>query len=382
MISQLLVVLLLPALGVAPPGDRTQLAQAINVLRKATPDNQAGAAAAWKQLAAAPASELPVVLAGMDGANAVARNWLRSSIDQILDDAKKDNKPLPYAELEVFIRETKHDPQARRLAYELVSEHDKTAADRFLPGMLEDPSAELRRDAVARLLGEAEKAQGSDKKADALPLFRKALASARDLAQINKAAKALRDLGQKVDLPTHLGLVVDWKLIGPFPNKEDKGIDVVYPPEKKYEPAASYDGATGKVKWMGHASAHEMGIVDFDANHSKATEADGYANTEFTSDRDQDAEIRIGCYTPFKLWLNGELALVRGDAYTGMSFDHYPVRVHLKKGVNTLLMKVSRTAAPPQVPNLWRFQLRVCDDNGVAVLSTTRPAPVEPEKKS
>src|SRR5260370_40777063 len=103
--------------------------------------------------------------------------------------------------------------------------------------MLDDPRPELRRDAVALILVQGEKVLASDKKTDSLPMFQKALASARDIGQINKAAKALRDLGQKVDLPTHLGLVVDWKLIGPFPNKEDKGIDTVYPPERKYEPA-------------------------------------------------------------------------------------------------------------------------------------------------
>jgi uncharacterized protein YuzB (UPF0349 family) len=179
-----------------------------------------------------------------------------------------------------------------------------------------------------------------------------------------------------------LGLVVDWKLIGPFPNPEDKGIDIVYPPEQKYEPAATYDGLGGKAKWIGHLSAQEMGIVDFDANLSKASDAVAYAFTEFTSDRDQDVEIRIGCYTAFKLWLNDKLTLVRGDAFTGMSLDHYPVRVHLKKGVNTLLMKVSRAAPPAQVPNLWRFQLRVCDEKGVAILSTTRAAVPNGDKKS
>jgi hypothetical protein len=126
----------------------------------------------------------------------------------------------------------------------------------------------------------------------------------------------------------------------------------------------------------------ELGIVDFDANLSKAPDAVSYAFTEFTSDRDQDVDIRIGCYTAFKFWVNGALTLVRSDAFTGMSLDHYPVRVHLKKGVNTFLMKVSRAAPPPQVPNLWRFQLRVCDDKGVAILSTTRPAVPSGEKKS
>ena len=47
-------------------------------------------------------------------------------------------------------------------------------------------------------------------------------------------------------------------------------------------------GLSGKAKWIGHVSAQDMGIVDFDANLSKAPDAVAYAFTEFTSDRDQD----------------------------------------------------------------------------------------------
>ncbi|CAN5212200.1 hypothetical protein BH10PLA2_BH10PLA2_29810 [soil metagenome] len=382
MISQLLILLLAPPLIGAEHFEPADLQNAIAVLRKVTPDNQAGAAEAWRQLAGAKVEQLPELLAGMDGSSAVARNWLRSSIDQVLESAKKENKPLPYGELEAFVRERKHDPQARRFAYELIVEKDKKAADKFLPTMLDDPSPELRRDAVARLLDEGNKVLQSDKKQDALPTFQKALASARDIAQINKAARALRDLGQKVDLPTHLGLVADWKLIGPFANPDDKGIDIVYPPEKAIELTASYDGLKDKVKWKNFISAQEMGMIDLDANILKNADGVGYAFTEFTSDRAQDVDIRIACYTPFKLWLNDALTLVRSDAYTGSALDHYQVRVHLKPGVNKLLMKVSRAQAPPQVPNLWRFQLRVCDADGAAIRSTTRPATPAPEKKS
>jgi hypothetical protein len=35
-------------------------------------------------------------------------------------------------------------------------------------------------------------------------------------------------------------------------------------------------------------------------------------------------------------------------------------------------MKVCMDIPPAQVPKLWRFQLRVCDADGAAVLSTTR----------
>jgi hypothetical protein len=36
-------------------------------------------------------------------------------------------------------------------------------------------------------------------------------------------------------------------------------------------------------------------------------------------------------------------------------------------------MKVCTDVPPPQLPKLWRFQLRVCDADGAAILSTTRP---------
>ncbi|HEV8058689.1 MAG TPA: hypothetical protein VGP68_02385, partial [Gemmataceae bacterium] len=192
MISQLLALVLLPALNDAQPADRAEIEKAIIVLRNVTPDHQEGAARAWKQLAAAPADQLPLLLAGMDGATPVARNWLRSSIDQVLDDAQKKKKTLPYPELELFIRDRTHDPQARRLAYELVAEHDKTTTDRFLPDMFDDPSPELRRDAVARVLEQGEKVLDGANKKDALPIFQKALASARDIYQINKAARRMR----------------------------------------------------------------------------------------------------------------------------------------------------------------------------------------------
>ena len=198
-----------------------------------------------------------------------------------------------------------------------------------------------------------------------------------------QSRRLLMYLEQKIDLAAFLGLVVDWKLIGPFPNPEDKGIDLVYPPEKKFEPTATYETPEGKAKWIGHVSAHELGIVDFDANLSKATDAIAYAITEFTSDRDRDIEIRIGCYTSFKLWVNGRKQLWYGAMHLpGCRLIITRCASISKKGTNTFLMKVSRAAPPPQVPNLWRFQFRVCDADGAGILSTARPPTPAGDKKS
>ena len=133
MISQLLVVVLLPALNDAAPVDRAELDRAIVVLRKVTPDHQEGGRPRLETTCGRVRRSIADPAGGDGWGSAVMRNWLRSSIDQVLADAKKEKKDLPYPDLELFIRDRTHDPQARRLAYELVAEHDKTTADRFLP---------------------------------------------------------------------------------------------------------------------------------------------------------------------------------------------------------------------------------------------------------
>jgi hypothetical protein len=355
--------------------ENEELKSAIHTICQVGPEGKgsAEAAGAWKVLAKTPIEQLPLLFAGMDGATPLARNWIRAAVDEIVERAEGGKKPLPTVALENFLTDTRHDPQARRLAFDLLVQQDKTAGDRFLPKMVNDPSPELRRDAISRVLDDAEKLFGAEKKAEARPLFQQVLAAARDKDQIDKAAKRLKDLGQAIDLAKHLGFILDWKLIGPFANVEQKGVQTTYPPEKALDFKAEYDGKEGKVRWKDYVSKDENGIVDLNIGVGQHIEAAGYAAAEFTSPTARDVEVRIGCYTAFKLWVNGELALDRGDAYTGMQFDHYRTKIRLREGKNTLLMKVCTDVPPPQVPKLWRFQLRVCDADSSAILSTTRP---------
>jgi hypothetical protein len=371
---------LITALSVVTPTvvrstESEDLKSAIHTIRRVGPEGKgsAEAAGAWKVLAKTPIEQLPLLLAGMDGATPLARNWIRAAVDDIVESAARGKKPLPTAALESFLADASHDPQARRLAFDLLVQQDKTASDRFLPKMVNDPSPELRRDAVGRVLDDAEKRFSAQKKGEARPLFQQAFAAARDKDQIDKAAKRLKDLGQAIDLAKHLGFILDWKLIGPFANVEQKGVETPYPPETALDFKAEYDGKAGKVRWKDYVSKDENGIVDLNIGVGQHTEAVGYAATEFTSPAARDVEVRIGCYTVFKLWVNGELALHRADAYTGMQFDHYRSKIRLRDGKNTLLMKVCTDIPPPQVPKLWRFQLRVCAAGGAAILSTTRP---------
>src|SRR5438105_15602937 len=105
------VILFVTAAISASPGD-SDLARAIAAVRGVGPNGQGAAAAgaAWKRIAAADVSDLPTLLAGMDGATPLARNWLRAAIDPVLDRAAADKKALPAADLEAFLRDTRHDP--------------------------------------------------------------------------------------------------------------------------------------------------------------------------------------------------------------------------------------------------------------------------------
>jgi hypothetical protein len=372
----MLLTLMATTLGadIQPVRPAPDLRASIRVLRQTGPGGRGSAAAApaWRQVAAADVRRLPEILAGMDGANAVACNWLRSAIDEVLDRAHAHRNPLPVRQLELFLRDRQHHPAARRLAYELIVEADKSAAERLLPGMIDDPSPELREGAVTRLLDQADKLSAAGKKDDARTVLRRAFAAARDRGQIARAARGLRALGEKIDLAGHLGMVLDWKLIGPFPNVRQQGVETPYRPEREIDLDASYDGKSGKVRWADYVSKQEYGLVDLNAALGQHLESVAYAYTTFTSPRRRDAEIRIGCYTAFKLWVNGELVLDRGDAYTGMELDHYLGKVRLRRGKNAFLLKVCQDEIPPGVPKLWQFQLRVCDKDGVAVLSAAR----------
>src|SRR6185503_8788606 len=129
---------------------RADLAQTLKSIKGVGPEGHGNAAAsqAWPDLAKAGPEALSQILAAMDDANDLALNWLRAAADAIADRALKSGLKPPLAELGEFLLDTRHHPRARRYAFELLARADASATARLLPGMLNDSSGELRRDAV------------------------------------------------------------------------------------------------------------------------------------------------------------------------------------------------------------------------------------------
>ncbi|SKA97860.1 hypothetical protein SAMN02745166_02631 [Prosthecobacter debontii] len=324
------------------------------------------ATAAWQALTQADPATLPEVLAGMNGANPLAENWLRAAVGVIADKAL-EQKTLPVKAVQAFLDDTKNSPTARVVAFDLIQRAEPELAEKITPSLLEDPSSELRRHPVAKLTEAGDEALAQDKKDAALAAYQQAMNSARDEDQIKALAKKLKDLGQPVDLPKHFGFLMSWKVIAPFPNVERKGFDTVFPPEKEIKLDASYPGKTGDVKWQEFTSQDDYGMIDFNKPFTMLKEVTGYAYTEFDSAEERDAQIRLGCKNGWKVWLNGELLFARDEYHRGAKLDQYKLPVRLKKGKNAILVKLCQNEQTEQWTVEWQFQLRVCDATGTAI---------------
>lgn len=330
------------------------------------------ATAAWQTIAQSDASLLPQVLAGMNGANPLAENWLRAAISAIADRAQK-TKSLPIPGIQAFLLDSKNGPDARVVAFDLIQLAAPEVAEKLTPSLLEDPSSELRRHPVAKLLEKGDELLAANDKAAALATYQKAMASARDEDQIKPLSKKLKDLGQPVNLPTHFGFLMNWHLIAPFTNVERKGFETVFPPEKEINLTATYPGKNGEAKWVPFTSKDDYGMIDFNKPFTLLKEVTGYAYTEFNSAEDTEAQIRLGCKNGWKVWLNNEFIFGRDEYHRGMKLDQYKLPIHLKKGKNTLLVKCCQNEQTESWTVEWQFQLRICNATGTAIAANASP---------
>lgn len=353
-------VLGLSAPGIAQEGD---LAAAIDAIQAVGPKGEGHreAAAAWKTLASAPGGQLPLILAGMQEDQPLAENWLRSAAETVAQRTVARGDALPLEALQAFVKDRQNAPRARRVAFELISRAAPDTGEAMIPTFLDDPSLELRRDAVAWALDRAAKAD------DPKGAYNKVLNSARDLDQIELATEKLEALDVQVDLPKHFGFVMQWWLVGPFDNKNKGGFDVAYGPESNADLKATYAGQDGEVKWTPHRTDDKFGKVDLNKALGKFKGAICYAYAEFEVADAQPAELRLGCVNANKIWLNGKLLTANHVYHANRSLDQYVGKGMLKKGKNVILLKVAQNEQTESWAQDWEFQLRVCDKYGTAI---------------
>jgi hypothetical protein len=336
-------------------------------------EGHSGAISALQELNATSTKDILKILGAMDGANAVACNWLRSIAEAAVDRGTAAGEALPVKELEAFLADRSHGPLGRRFAYELIASVDPSAESRLIPACLDDESMELRRDAVALLLKSADDAEKAGNAPEAIRINSEAFAAARLPEQVKAIAEKLVKLGKEVNVANHFGLVQNWYVIGPFDHTDSKSFDNVYPPENAVDLKAKIMGKKGEIGWMPLITKKPDGVVDLNEPIGKEKFAIAYAFNEFNSDKDLDVEIRYGCINASKVWVNGELVASNEVYHAGQEIDQYRGKAKLKAGKNQILVKICQNDQKEQWAQDWTFLLRVCDRLGTAVLSTDRP---------
>ncbi len=353
-----------PSASAADPGPLLARIKAVG----AEGAGNAEAGRAWRELVALGPDALPAILTAFDDADDRAANWLRAAVDAVAEHELDAGRKLPADKLEAFIKETKHSPAARRLAYEWLTRIDRTTPDRLLPGMLNDPSVELRRDAVAVVLKEAQEKLDRKDMSGAKAAFRKALSGARDQDQVEAIAKALKGLGEPVDLRAHFGFIRTWQLIGPFDSTGGKGFAAVFEPEKKVDLAATLVGKGGKeVRWAAYTTDDPYGNVDLNKAIGKHMGAVAYAYAAVESPTERPLEVRAATKNAVKIFVNGKPVYAKEEYHHGKFLDQHVARVTFHKGRNTILLKVCQNEQTDAWAQEWDFQLRVCDAVGGAV---------------
>jgi hypothetical protein len=358
---------LLLAWGPAVAADIQPLLARIKAVgREGTGNVEAGRA--WGELTRAGPDALPAILAAMDDANPTATNWLRTAVDSIAERERDAGRPLPAEALETFVKDTRHAGRPRRLAYEWLARVDPTAPDRLLPGMLHDPGAELRRDAVGRAIDQAQALLDRGDRDVARDAFRHALSGACEKDQVEAIAQKLKPLGVTVDPASHLGFVRRWLLASPFDSTGGTGFARAFPPEEKVDPAATYPGKGGApARWVEHVTEDPYGIVDLNKALGKQKGVVAYAFAVIESPTARPVEVRAGCVTALKLFLNGKEIFGREEYHHGMTMDQHVGFGRLRAGRNELLVKVCQNEQTDDWAQDWKFQVRLCDQAGAAV---------------
>lgn len=336
-------------------------AEQLATLRTIQPGDEKAQQAAVKtliQLSSASDVDLLKVLRAMKGATPLGKNWLLGLANVL----HRKPSAATNEELSAFLKDTSQDPEARYTVFRWLTGNNDDLRTKLLESMLEDPSLEIRFDAVAQAIL---KSEGADEKA-----WRRLLDSARHPTQIAEIIEKLKGIGVTVDMAQHMGFIRTWKLIGPFDNVGSDKFNVDYGVEADWvsgKVKESYTGKAGQTTWQEHTTDNSEGQLDLAKIFNNEKGCIVYADAVVNAPAAIPCEVRVGCINAQKVWVNGTEVISNEVYHTGMQIDQYAAPIKLKAGENRILVKICQNEQKEAWAQLYSFQLRLCDETGKAI---------------
>jgi tetratricopeptide (TPR) repeat protein len=172
------------------------------------------------------------------------------------------------------------------------------------------------------------------------------------------------------------GMLLSWRIVGPFDNANHGGLDNLYGPETEpFEIGQQFSGklAGEPLEWRPYEPESTLsgGYVSFDEFLRPNQHVVAYATTWVKVDERQTALLQFGSGGAHAIWV-GTREVGRGDAYRTPDPLQDAYSVPLEAGWNRILIKVGCDTGA------WGFfaQLRTRDGERIAGLEATANPPV------
>ena len=151
--------------------------------------------------------------------------------------------------------------------------------------------------------------------------------------------------------------IIDWNLIGPFDAPDMSYLQTAYPPEKEIDRGKTYRGkANIPLRWR-KIQAEPSGFMRLENRINPSERGLVYGHVYVFSPDERDTVMLVGSDDGVRIWLNEEL-IHTNPAYRGAYPDQDRIPATLKKGWNTLLIKVLQGGGG------WGYYVRFVDPDG------------------
>jgi len=249
----------------------------------------------------------------------------------------------------------------RKIAIATLGAVGTSAEVPLLTNAMQDEHPEVRNAAEYSLYKMAGKLASGDEREKAIELYKMLFENTDNFQHAGNIADKLKSLGVEVDLKARFGFINTWMAIGPFENEDGKGFDTVYPPEKEIDLTKTYQSMGQEVKWQEITTDDVAGKIDLTKIFAPKENVVAYAMTSLALPEEMDVQIKAGSDDTLTIWLNGVNIHAKNVA-RGVNPDDDVVGAHLKKGKNTILLKIC------QGEGGWGYCLRIVDKNGKPVV--------------
>ena len=174
---------------------------------------------------------------------------------------------------------------------------------------------------------------------------------------------AVREPLRQCDGPVAASGIDHHPLVGPFDAPDMSYLQVAYPPEKEIALSQTYQGkGNARLRWY-KIRAEPSGFMRLENRITPSERGIVYGMVYVISPDNRDVLMLVGSDDGVRIWLNEEL-IHTNPAYRGAYPDQDRIPVSLKKGRNTLLIKVLQGGGG------WGYYVRFADPEGKILWKT------------